>query len=121
MRTQQAVREIGIAHAVVQTKGSRKFLVEDPVQSIRKGNFLIVPTLTGVTEDEGSMVIEGEWLTFIRSILILTMETPGGYQGNAESAICIGRTILFTYRGFRFLCSVYSIICLNSNGVSFLP
>ena len=57
--TQNLVKEIGISHAVVQNVGSKRFLTQHPKESIRSGDFLKVPVLTGVTADEGSMCIEG--------------------------------------------------------------
>lgn len=61
MATKQSMKEIGIAHAVVQTKGSSKFLVEDPFESVKKGNLATIPTIIGVTKDEGAMIMNGDF------------------------------------------------------------
>lgn len=66
LKTSGIVKEIGICHAVVQANDLTKaFLVEDPKVSMKNGRFLKVPILTGVTKDEGSMLISGSCLVSI--------------------------------------------------------
>lgn len=55
-----SVKEIGIAHAVIQKQGTEIFLKEDPRKSLKNGHFLKIPVMTGVTKDEGSMVLESK-------------------------------------------------------------
>lgn len=59
--TQNLMKEIGIAHAVVQKAGSKRFLSQCPKESLRSRNFLKIPVLTGVVRDESSMYIEGTY------------------------------------------------------------
>lgn len=44
-------------HAVIQTSGKRRFLVEDPKISFQEGRFKKVPMMIGVTKHEGSFFL----------------------------------------------------------------
>lgn len=58
------MKEIGISHATVQKNGSKIFLDEDPRQVMKRGKFQKLPILTGVTKDEGSMIIQGRIIKY---------------------------------------------------------
>ncbi|XP_073986767.1 juvenile hormone esterase-like isoform X2 [Rhodnius prolixus] len=44
-------------HAVIQTAGKNKFLIEDPKISFETGNFYKMPTMVGVTKHEGTFFL----------------------------------------------------------------
>lgn len=48
-------------HAVIQTTGKRRFLVEDPRISFREGRFKKVPMMIGVTKHEGSFFLGSKY------------------------------------------------------------
>lgn len=70
---QQVIKEIGINHATIQTTGSKIFIKEDPREKVKQGKFLKMPMMTGVTKDEGSMVIEG---IYAHSFYVLFNQQP---------------------------------------------
>ncbi|CAH1389389.1 unnamed protein product [Nezara viridula] len=49
--------KLGGNHAVVQTAGSKKFLVEHPKDSYKKGDFQHIPTMIGMTKHEGTFFL----------------------------------------------------------------
>lgn len=69
--TQNIVKEVGINHAVIQTSGTIKFLDQDPVQILKLGKYLKVPIITGVTKDEGSMILDCKVILNISIYFIL--------------------------------------------------
>ncbi|KAL1124776.1 hypothetical protein AAG570_001397 [Ranatra chinensis] len=61
-------------HAIVQTVGANKFLVEDPKVSYANGNFLKIPMMIGVTKHEGTFFV-GNIYDFILDRLNATNNT----------------------------------------------
>ena len=49
--------KLGGNHAVTQIAGSQKFLTEHPKESYKKGNFLNIPTMVGMTKHEGTFLL----------------------------------------------------------------
>ena len=54
-------RSSGGNHAVVQTAGTQKFLIETPLTSIQEGRYHPVPMMGGVTRQEGSFIVAGKY------------------------------------------------------------
>lgn len=57
-------------HAVIQTAGKNKFLIEDPKISFETGNFYKMPTMVGVTKHEGTFFLGSKYAYFITLIII---------------------------------------------------
>ncbi|XP_014249629.1 fatty acyl-CoA hydrolase precursor, medium chain-like [Cimex lectularius] len=54
---EEVITVSGGNHAVIQTAGKKRFLTEDPRKSYALKKYMKIPTMIGVTKDEGSFIV----------------------------------------------------------------